>query len=153
MPASASNPTPDPALVPVAALGTWALPGLGHWLIEERWRAGIAGGAILAMWCFGLLLGGITVIDHRDDHEWFVRAGQYLVGPTLPADLTHQLLKWRAGSEGMVPGAAPASPALGRVREQAVLYTGLAGYLNLLLVLDLITRRQSSPRKSQGAPS
>lgn len=39
-------------------LAAWAVPGLGHWLLERRWRALVLFAAILLMFAFGLLMKG-----------------------------------------------------------------------------------------------
>ncbi len=103
MPIPASTPTAAPArtsratpaarepevIEPVAGLLALAFPGAGHLYLGERWRAGAIAAGILGLFFGGLLIGGIDVIDRREDPIWF--AGQALVGPlTLGVDYLHQ---------------------------------------------------------------
>ena len=65
------------------------LPGLGHIARGEKKRGLLAGAAVLAMFFGGMLIGGIDVIDSREDRWWFY--GQALVGPiALGIDRVHQ---------------------------------------------------------------
>jgi hypothetical protein len=49
--------------VPVVALASWVLPGSGYWLIGERLRGFVAGVTIILLYTFGLLIGGVRVIE------------------------------------------------------------------------------------------
>ncbi|MDX1682757.1 MAG: DUF6677 family protein [Phycisphaeraceae bacterium] len=138
-----SASTSDPSFRLLAGLSTWALPGLGHLLIGRRRTGWLAGSTILLLWIGGLLIGGISVIDSQGSGDWFVRIGQYLMGPSGLVDLAHQWL--RGSSAGPGPDTW-LTPALGRAREQGVLYTGLAGYLNLLLALDVLLASDPQPQ-------
>jgi len=42
----------------VVGLAAWAVPGLGHLLLKKWGRAVLLGGAVWAMFCIGLALGG-----------------------------------------------------------------------------------------------
>jgi hypothetical protein len=66
-----------------------ALPGLGHIARGEARRGLFAGGAVLAMFFGGMLIGGIDIVDSREDKWWFY--GQALVGPlAFGVDWVHQ---------------------------------------------------------------
>ena len=120
-------------LMPLEAVATWLLPGLGHILIGQRCRGFILMFAISGLWLAGLLIGGVSCIDHREHTAWF--AGQSLVAATLPVDLWHQSL---SGRTVPIPDANPPyQPSLGRSNEQGILYTALAGLLNLLAMIDV----------------
>lgn len=131
---------------PVAAVAAWAVPGLGHVILGQRRRGAILGASIGLLWIIGLLIGGIGVIDREDHPAWFL--GQMLVGPSLAVDVYHQQLP------PPLPGNNPPyTPSLARVNEQGVLYTALAGLLNLLAVLDVLYRDPADPRyRPEGAP-
>lgn len=74
---------------PVAALLAFLLPGAGHAYLGEMRRAWLIGGGVLGMFVTGLLIGGIDVVDKREDFVWFV--GQALVGPVaFGTDYVHQ---------------------------------------------------------------
>jgi len=146
---------------PYAAIAAWALPGLGHYLLGQRRRAVVLAVAIIGLWFAGLFIGGISVIDHRDETTmrpskfslWFL--GQMLIGPSLIVDLYHQQLK---SDSQMTFGHLPEPedqpqplyvPSQGRVYEIGVLYTSLAGMLNLMAILDVL---YADPRRKNHAP-
>lgn len=64
---------------PGPAIAAWLLPGLGHYLIGEKKRGLIIMVALYALFIAGLLIGGIDVIDRRQDKLWY--AGQIMMGP------------------------------------------------------------------------
>jgi hypothetical protein len=130
---------------PGAALAAWILPGFGHYLLGERPRGAILGATILVLWTTGLLIGGVTVIDRIQNKPWFL--GQMLLAPSVLVDAYHQAsLKDGPAPQ---PGATDNrySPSFGRVYEQGVLYTALAGLLNLLAIIDVVYR---GPRRRGG---
>jgi hypothetical protein len=120
------------------ALAGWLVPGLGHYLIGERQRGGILAVTIITLYVAGLLIGGVSVCDRREHRLWFL--GQVLVAPSVLVDRYHQHLK---GVQATLAEDEPPAfvPSFGRVHEQGVLYTALAGLLNLLAILDLIYRQ------------
>jgi len=131
---------------PGAAAGAWLIPGLGHVLLGERLRGLTIGLTIGLLWLTGLLVGGVCVID-RDEHPaWFV--GQVMTAPSLVADF---VLRTYLKPGYRPPGEGPSSyePSFGRVNEQGILYTALAGLLNLLAILDVVHRdaRHRSARR------
>lgn len=65
------------------------LPGLGHVVRGEPKRAICAAIGVLGMFFGGILIGGIDVIDSKEDKWWFY--GQAFVGPlAFGADWYHQ---------------------------------------------------------------
>jgi hypothetical protein len=139
-------------LCPLEAAAGWLVPGLGHILLGQRVRGLILMVSILGLWLGGLVIGGITCVNSRDHTAWF--AGQALVGPTIAVDF------WRAavtgGSIAPVPRQNPAyEPSYGRTNEQGILYTALAGLLNLLAIIDVVycdPDRRRPPRPASEAP-
>ncbi len=137
---------------PLAAVAAWLVPGLGHALLGQRRRGLIIGLVVLGLWLAGLLVGGISIIDHRHSGDgererlsfWFV--GQAMLGPSVVVDMAHQYLKaqsFRRFGHAPDPGDEPRpvyTPALGRVAEIGILYTAMAGLLNLLAILDVAWR-------------
>lgn len=61
MPDAAAPPPVPPA--PLVAIAGWLLPGAGHFLIGQRSRGITIGVAILSLFTFGLLVGGVRVIE------------------------------------------------------------------------------------------
>lgn len=49
---------PSAARLVWLCVAAWAVPGLGHWLLERKWRALVLFAAILLMFAFGLLMKG-----------------------------------------------------------------------------------------------
>jgi len=126
---------------------TWVLPGLGHFLLGYRTRGIVLAVSILGLWAGGLLVGGIGVIDNRPPDRdanaprgvnlWY--AGQVLVGPSIVVNYARGSILAR---QNPMPDDDPAlEPSFGRVYEQGVLYTALAGLLNLLAMLDASFRQ------------
>ncbi|MEM0914216.1 MAG: DUF6677 family protein [Planctomycetota bacterium] len=127
-----------------AALGTWLLPGLGHWIIGERARGAILAVTIGSLYVLGLLIGGIGVIDRAAPLPGFF--GQMLIGPTFVVLWAQERL-WSWSAIDGTPSLAEGMP-IGVMGEQGVLYTSIAGLLNLLCIIDVIYRvgRGGSPR-------
>ncbi len=135
---------------PLEALAGWLLPGLGHVMLGQRARGVIIGLTILSLYLGGLLIGGISVIDRREHFAWFF--GQAIIAPTLALQWTHDRLDYGGKPN---PFNDPAYvPSLGRPDEQGVLFTALAGLLNLLAIVDVIycdpsaSRRESAREKA-----
>jgi hypothetical protein len=134
---------PNPPIFPVIL--AWIVPGLGHVLIGEKKRGIIVGVTLLSMFIAGLLIGGIDVVDRRNDFLWY--CGEVLIGPLAVAvDQYHASLDtYDRPTHRYIPPSPtdnprPYSVSLGRVNELGTLYCTLAGVLNLLAILDLIGR-------------
>lgn len=129
--------SPEPSCWhPGAAVAAWILPGLGHFILGQRQRGAILCVTIGVLWLSGMIIGGISVFDHREHPAWFV--GQMLMSPSVIMDQTiiHKLKPLPGPT---VPESYPAyEPSFGRVNEQGVLYTAVAGLLNLLAILDVL---------------
>lgn len=131
-----------------AALAAWLLPGLGHWLLGQRKRALILAVTLGLLWTGGLAIGGISAIDRREHGFWFL--GQMLLAPSLVVNLAHNRLR-NAGRP--LPHRHPAfSPGFAHAGEQGVLFTALAGLLNLLVMVDVLYRDPHPPEASRGVP-
>lgn len=103
---------------------------------------------IAALYLAGLLVGGLDVVDSREDSLWF--AAQTIAGPTtIVVNYVHLgYLKPRAEAaihraERDAGGARDALPyvrSIGRVNEMGTLFCAMAGLLNLLVIIDVIYR-------------
>lgn len=81
--------SPPQTVEPVAAVLALLLPGLGHFYLREVKRALLIASGVLGLFFSGILIGGIDVIDRREDFVWFL--GQALVGPVaFGIDHAHQ---------------------------------------------------------------
>ncbi|MBL0921924.1 MAG: hypothetical protein IBJ10_07325 [Phycisphaerales bacterium] len=149
-------PQPAEALQPTAAIAAFALPGLGHVVLGEPKRGLLIGVGILGLFFGGIFVGGIDVIDRREDFWWF--AGQAGVGPiAFGVDWAHQnLIKVEdpsvpGGRRSAWPDESPrAQKSLGRLNELGALYATLAGLLNVIAVIDAAwhTPRRRRPHGS-----
>lgn len=128
---------------PIEAVGAWLLPGLGHIALGQTRRGLIVAVTILTLWVGGLLIGGLGVINRGIDHAPFVWIGQYMMGPSLLVDLAHRRA-WIGPDAGPLSGYHGEEPTLryrpsfGRANEHGVLFTSVAGLLNLMAVLDVL---------------
>ncbi len=160
-----STPSPLPATVGIAA---WILPGAGYWLLGHRARGVTVGVSIVLLLFMGILIGGARVIEVPTyDHygksvvgtdltdeirgkPWSI--AQFMTGPIglAAGALSVYASRPYATPEPPGPGDAPdavnavrlspGSESHSRVNEIAVLYTAVAGMLNLLVIIDSIHR-------------
>jgi hypothetical protein len=101
----------------------------------------------------GMLVGGVDAIDSKEDRPWFI--AQALVGPVaFGVNWVHQhklkvvdetgRLRSADPDEGRDPktgfavpgGTPPKSMSIGRVNELGMLMAGLAGMVNLIVIVD-----------------
>ncbi len=145
-PSAASGPRLN--LAP-AVLG-WAVPGLGHLVMGQTARGLILAVTILSLWLGGLLIGGISVIDRKDHPAWFL--GQMWVAPSWLVNHYHDGLRQRwqrdAGTRADIERGY--EPAYGKPEEQGILFTALAGLLNVLAIIDVIYREPWPVRELTG---
>lgn len=74
---------------PLAGLLAMLVPGLGHLVLGQPARAAFIASGVLGLFFGGVLVGGVDVIDRKEDTIWF--AGQALVGPiAFGIDYFHQ---------------------------------------------------------------
>jgi hypothetical protein len=153
---------------PVALVLAAVLPGLGHLYLGRRARAGLIAVGVLGLFFGGMLIGGISVIDRRDNPIWF--AGQAMVGPiAFGVDHVHQTY-FKVRDRGVLRSANPdeardpvtAAPvhagpgqgppyikSLGRVNELGTLFATIAGMLNLIVVIDAAWHARRDPAIEQ----
>lgn len=151
-------PSSDPVLPDttvtrwIAAGACFLLPGLGYVLLGDKTRGRVVGAGILAMFVAGLLIGGVAVLDGQQPNAPFVRLGQRFLAPTLVANAVRLrvLEPARSPQEAAESPARMYTPVYGRMEEQGVLYTSIAGFLNLMTMIDIAGR---SPRRRKQAVS
>ena len=100
----------------------WLVPGAGHFALNEKKRAAIIFAAIVLTFCAGLYIGSIGVIDPVNAKPWY--AAQIMNSPAVAA-LGHLT---RTGNY----------PVYGRLNEIGQIYTGIAGLLNLLCIVNAV---------------
>ncbi|UCE61503.1 MAG: hypothetical protein JSU63_07090 [Phycisphaerales bacterium] len=131
----AENKSSDVLRAPLAGLFTWLVPGLGHIYLGQRNRGLILLVMVTATFWTGVAIGGVReTVDPHERKLWFV-AQIFSGGNTLSA---YALNRSIARSGAPVPGGHWLSADVG------VHYTGVAGLLNLLVILDAISRADPS---------
>lgn len=135
-----------PIRIPISAFLAWLVPGLGHWYIGERVRGAIFFVTITLTFWTGVAVGGFrATIDLNERPLWFM--GQVCNG-------VYALTSY-AASNAMTRAEAP-PPDGGRTHRRmkrpspltahwistdvAIHYTGVAGLLNILIILDAMLR-------------
>jgi len=114
----------------LAGILAWLIPGAGHWYLGRKGRGGVIFVAITVTFLLGLLLGGIEMIDPQNAKAWF--SAQILSG--LPAILAALLQGANAGINDVY----------GRGVSFGQLYTGVAGLLNLLCIIDVLSPKSAN---------
>lgn len=91
----------------------------------------------------GILIGGVDVVDRRNDQLWFY--AQAACGPiTFAADLLNQ--RFLDSEEDVIK-----HKSLSHVNEIGTLFVALAGLMNLVVILDVLhnpSKKQSSDGKT-----
>lgn len=126
----------------------WICPGLGHVAMGDVRRGLILGVTICSLFVSGLLIGGIGVLDYRLNRAWF--AGQMFNGPAVALAIVRDKTmmahpRSHVGSDeymGTPDDPNAYQPSFGRPNEIGILYTALAGLLNLFIFYDVLDRSQ-----------
>jgi len=134
---SKNNVSPDPF---IAAVLAWLVPGAGHWYLGQRARGLTFFVAITFAFWTGLAIGGArSTVDPQGNTLWFL-AEAACGGYTVAALLI-----------GKIGGALP---SYSKTLDLATIYAGVAGLLNLLVVLDALGRSAGLiPEKGKAPPS
>lgn len=112
--------------VPWAMALNWLIPGAGHWLIGERTRGIIFFVTITITYWIGIFIGGaLSTVNFRTNTAWFFGEA-FAGGYTILALIL-----------GSLPGA---QPSYSKTLDLATIYTGVAGLLNIFVILDILTR-------------
>lgn len=111
-------------LLPLFLVGllAWFLPGAGHWALREKKRAIIILVTILTLFTLGLYVGSVGVIDPLRERLWYT--AQILTSPVVA------LL-------GQVT-ITTTYETFGKPNEIGQIYTGIAGMLNLLCIVNAV---------------
>ena len=144
---------PPPYLV---GLAQWALPGLGYWLIGDRARGTTIGVAVVTLFVLGLLIGGVRVVEVPTFSRTGVRIPQQPTESSLsyvlrdvgnkpwsvpqvmagPVAIAGGVASVWAGQTPEGANEARGAESHARINEIAVLYTAVAGMLNVLAIID-----------------
>jgi hypothetical protein len=129
----------------VAGLLAWLVPGVGHFYLRQYWRGAVFLAVITVTFWSGVAIGGVvSTVSPRSHPAWFVAelctAGNALGGLALRSSLPEvrsanpspYLATWPADDIGLV-------------------YCGVAGLLNVLVILDAMAR--GGPESQRHVPA
>lgn len=117
----------------------WLIPGLGHIYLGHRSHGLVFLVAITATFWSGVAIGGVrSTVNPHERKLWFM-AQLCTGGNTLSAWALHERI---AGAYQR--GAEPVRYSHWMQADVGVHYTGVAGLLNLLIILDAIARAEPS---------
>jgi len=127
--------------VPLAALLGWIIPGAGHYLLGYRKHAVIALVVITGTFWSGVAIGSVQGTVAPNARKLWYLAQLGTGGNTLLATVLH-----RVADPASFASATQSTSAHWLSAEVGVHYTGVAGLLNLLLIIDAIVRADPSYR-------
>jgi len=146
-----SEPATNPAAVafaprnallagPIAGLLAWLAPGLGHLYLGHRVRGLVCLVTITVTFWTGVAIGGVqATVDPHERTLWFM-AQLCTGGNALAAYGLHSIVEPKP-----TPGQRPAATlAHWLSADVGVHYTGVAGLLNLLVILDALGRADAA---------
>jgi len=143
---------------PIAGFLAWLVPGLGHIYLGHRVRGIICLVTITLTFWTGVAIGGVQgTVDPRERTLWFM-AQLCTGGNTLAAYGLHQAVEPHANESSATVQRPAAVLAQWLSSDVGVHYTGVAGLLNLLIILDALGRADApSPNRRRhdhppGAP-
>lgn len=111
------------------------MPGLGHWWIGDKPRAVILFIVVTTTFWAGIAVGGVrTVVSERENGPWI--AAELCMGPqSLIALKASKMLRQKEIDDPGLNYKAPWPSG-----DIGVIYAGVAGLLNLLVILDVLAR-------------
>ena len=129
----------------VIGISSWLIPGAGHWQLGHKRRGGILFVTIQLLFWTGIAIGGIAVVDPAGSLPWFLaQLGSGVSG--IMASVSRSLLFGALHVSGEASLLQPAQfraifvDIPPRSLEVGRLYSGIAGLLNVLAVLDALSR-------------
>ena len=120
--------------MPLVGFVAWAIPGAGHLLIGEKGRGIIFLIVITLVFWAGIAIGGVkSTVNPQERSLWFL--GQACAG-------IHPLAALVWGRQIEIPANADMTRWIpfGHTEDTAVVYTAIAGMLNILIFFDALTR-------------
>jgi hypothetical protein len=126
----------------LAGFLAWLVPGMGHLYLGDRRRGLILLIVLAATFWSGVAIGSVAnTVDPRKHTAWFM--AQIATGAHALA-----VLGWKHTL------TASASAYSWQAEDVAVVYTGVAGLLNLLVILDALARADAAkPASVRGGPT
>ncbi|MBX3379565.1 MAG: hypothetical protein KF805_05695 [Phycisphaeraceae bacterium] len=151
----ATSETPATGFNPFSGIAALIVPGLGHVFLGQFRRGALVAVGVLGLFFAGLLVGGIDCVDSKEDALWFIAqapTGVVAFGTNYVhqnrfkgVDPSSRAAPRRMPYPGehidangvIVPGGhPPAQRSLARVHEMGILFTAVAGLLNVLAAID-----------------
>ncbi len=143
-----------------AGLLTWVIPGAGHYWLGHRGLAAVFFLAITAPYVVGLAVGGVTNSVNPTTNRWLFLAEMGIGGYTVPGYFASQSIDRAVLQQcGLpaIPDPTRSPPAdvsrWAQFRAKYVsyfpeadiaqIYLATAGLLNILAILDAISRAQT----------
>ncbi len=111
-----------PFYLVLIALAGWIIPGAGYFLLGEKKRAIIIFIAITLTFTIGIYIASVNIIDYVNAKAWF--AAQVINSPLVIF-------------LGSISTAA-VNPVYGKPHDIGQIYTGIAGLLNLLCIVNSV---------------
>jgi len=135
--------------VTLAGMLAWLFPGLGHIYLGYWKRGVILLVTITAIFWSGVAIGGVRgTVDWHNRKAWFI-AELCTGGNTLAAATLHKAIgPARKTSKGFDPHTGHWLAV-----DVGVHYAGVAGLLNLLVILDALARADIAMRPRRGNPT
>ena len=129
--------TDDFQFDPLATLLAVLWPGMGHVRLGHTRRGLLIMIGVLFMFLTGILVGGVDVVDRKEDPLWFL--AQAACGPiAFAADAINQGYIKPLAADPTTHQAWLQAKSLGHVHEFGTLFVALAGLMNLVVILDTL---------------
>ena len=128
-----------------AGVLSWVLPGLGHFLLGQRGLGLVCFIAVTFPYFTGLAFGGIKDSVNPVTNRWLFLAELGAGGYTVPGMFVSRAVERHVAElerQG-TPAKATAYTAYYPESDVAQIYLATAGLLNLLVILDAISRAQT----------
>jgi len=144
----------------LAILLCWLVPGLGYARIGEKTRGLMIFAGMALLWLTGLLIGGVDSVDSKEDRLWFIaQSGSGPIAYVVSAVNEGALKTGSVGSMLDAPNARRnvngprqlnSFKSVGRSNEYGILFTALAGLMNLVSMIDVGFRSRGDERTRRG---
>jgi len=139
-------PRKDPTAEAIkAGLLTWLIPGAGHYVLGHRGLAWVFFLAISIPYVVGLAVGGIMSSVNPRMNGWLFAAEMGIGGYTAPMYLASQSIERQVYARQRAGESVDLTRYIAYYPESDVaqIYLATAGLLNLLAILDAISRAQT----------
>jgi len=136
MKTASASVRPSLLRVLIAGVLAWIMPGAGHFFIGERARGLVFMITIALTFWGGVAIGGVkNTVNPQERALWFL--GQACAG-------VHPFLAIAWSRRVEIPSGADRARwiAYGQMEDISIVYTAIAGMLNVLVILDVLGRAE-----------